>query len=100
MLRIGERVSHSRDKTRTSVRGPPTEVWYTPYMKTITGLIGYALLVAFLSLPSWFALRYSDIDFAFLSVMAIVMTLQMSVAFILAAQNSGKVKKYKEIDMI
>ena len=67
-------------------------------MKTIVGLIGYVCIVAFLTLPSWLALRYSDIDFAFLSIMAIVLTFHMSMAFVLSAQNS-KVKKYKEIDM-
>jgi hypothetical protein len=67
-------------------------------MKTVTGLVGYATIVALLSLPSWLALRYSDVDFAFISVMAIIVTFHMSTAFVLSAQNS-KVKKFKEIDM-
>ena len=67
-------------------------------MKTIVGLIGYVCIVASLAVPSWLALRYSDVDFAFLSVMGIILTFHMSTAFVLSAQNS-KVKKYKEIDM-
>jgi len=67
-------------------------------MKTIVGLIGYVCIVAFLALPSWLGLRYSDVDFAFLSIMAIILTFHMSIAFVLSAQSS-KVKKYKEIDM-
>jgi len=67
-------------------------------MKTVVGLVGYVSIVACLALPSWLALRYSSIDFAFISVMAIVVTFHMSIAFVLSAQNS-KVKKYKEIDI-
>ena len=67
-------------------------------MKTVVGLIGYVCIVASLAFPSWLALRYSNVDFAFFSVMAIVVTFHMSIAFVLSAQNS-KIKKYKEIDM-
>ena len=67
-------------------------------MKTIIGLIGYVGVVALLAVPSWVALRYSDVDFAFISVMAIIITFHMSVAFVLSAQNT-KIKKFKEIDM-
>ena len=68
-------------------------------MKSLTGLLGYACMVALLSLPLWLALRYSDVSFAFISVMGVIVTLHLSIAFVLSAQNT-KTKKYREIDII
>ena len=68
-------------------------------MKGFVGLVGYACTVALLSLPLWLALRYSDVSFAFISVMGVIVTLHLSIAFVLSAQNT-KGKKYKEIDII
>ena len=67
-------------------------------MKTIAGVIGYVIIVAMFAAPSWLALRYSDVDFAFISVMILIITLHMSLSFVLSAQNS-KGRKYKEIDI-
>jgi len=67
-------------------------------MKTVVGLIGYVGMVATLSVPSWLALRYSDVDFAFVSVMLTTVALHMSIAFVLSAQNST-IKRYREIDI-
>ena len=95
----GQGTTLSGVERRRLVRDFQAGVCYTPPMKSLAGLIGYVCIVALFSVPSWLALRYSDVDFAFVSVMAIIVTFQMSIAFVLSAQNS-KTKKYKEIDII
>jgi|TARA_B110001454_G_scaffold140506_1_gene130487 hypothetical protein len=67
-------------------------------MKTVVGLVGYVCMVAIISVPSWLAMRYSDIPIAFLSIMGLLLTFHLSIAFVLSAQK-GPGKKYKEIDL-
>jgi hypothetical protein len=68
-------------------------------IKSLMGLAGYVCMVALLSVPAWLALRHSHVSFAFLSVMGLMITLHLSIAFVLSAQNT-KTKKYREIDII
>ena len=67
-------------------------------MKSLSQFVAYLAMLALLSLPPWLALRYSDVSFAFISVMGMLFTLNMSTAFVLSAQKSG-IRKYKEIDI-
>ena len=63
---------------------------YTTTVITISGLVGYLLFIALVSLPAWLILFIANISFPFYAVMGIVITHQLSTAFIVSAFSKRK----------
>tara|TARA_Y100001949_G_scaffold130642_1_gene111949 strand:+ start:226 stop:450 length:225 start_codon:yes stop_codon:yes gene_type:complete len=56
------------------------------------GLVGYLMFVALVSIPAWITFLIADISIPFYAIMGILVTHQLSTAFIVSA-FTRKVKK-------